>query len=253
MADEPEPGDVTSPATLRPAYYAAARTGGWRDWWTLLHPPYTLWHLSYVVIGACLAPDIRVDRLVATILAFFLAVGLAAHALDELHGRPLGTRIASRWLVAVAALGLGAAVALGAVGVSRVGWTLVPFIVVGPVLVVAYNTDIGAIHKDFVFAAAWGAFPVLTAYVAETQRLALAPVLAALAAFGLSAAQRSLSTPARQLRRRTVHVTGTLLTTEGSEREIDRPTLLAPLERALNLLSVSVVLFATALAVARLT
>jgi hypothetical protein len=162
--------------------------------------------------------------LVATILAFFLAVGLAAHALDELHGRPLGTRIASRWLVAVAALGLGAAVALGAVGVSRVGWTLVPFIVVGPVLVVAYNTDIGVIHKDFVFAAAWGAFPVLTAYVAETQRLALAPVLAALAAFGLSAAQRSLSTPARQLRRRTVHVTGTLLTTEGSEREIDQPS-----------------------------
>ena len=39
----------------RPAYYAA-RPGGWRDWWTLLHPPYTSWHLSYVVIGATLAP-----------------------------------------------------------------------------------------------------------------------------------------------------------------------------------------------------
>jgi len=252
VVDQPVPGDTAKPSTLRPAYYAA-RSGGWRDWWTLLHPPYTLWHLSYVVIGACLAPHVRVDRLLATVLAFLLAVGLAAHALDELHGRPLGTRITSRWLVATAVLGIGAAVALGAVGVSRVGWTLVPFIVVGPVLVVAYNTDVGTVHKDVVFAAAWGAFPVLTAYVAQTQRLALAPVLAALAAFGLSAAQRSLSTPARLLRRRTLQVTGTLTTTAGSEREIDRPTLLAPLERALNALSASVVLFATALAVARLT
>jgi len=119
VADEPGPGDVATPTTLRPAYYAAGRTGGWRDWWTLLHPPYTLWHLSYVVIGACLAPHIRVDRLVATVLAFLLAVGLAAHALDELHGRPLRTTIASRWLVVVAVLGIGGAVALGAVGVER--------------------------------------------------------------------------------------------------------------------------------------
>lgn len=252
MAEERPPGETATASTLRPAYYAA-RAGGWRDWWTLLHPPYTAWHLSYVVIGACLAPHIRVDRLVATVLAFFLAVGLAAHALDELNGRPLGTRISSRWLVSIGVLGIGAAVALGAVGVSRVGWTLVPFIVIGPVLVVAYNTDVAVIHKDVAFAAAWGAFPVLTAYVAQTQRLAWAPVLAALAAFGLSAAQRSLSTPARLLRRRTLHVTGTLSLADGTDRELDRAALLTPLERALHALSASVVLFATALAIARLT
>jgi hypothetical protein len=252
VADGPEPADIASSSTLRPAYYAA-RSGGWRDWWTLLHPPYTAWHLSYVVIGACLAPEVRVDRLVATVLAFFLAVGVAAHALDELNGRPLGTRIASRWLVAVAVLGIGGAVAIGAVGVSRVGWTLLPFIVVGPVLVVAYNTNVSAIHKDIVFAAAWGAFPVLTAYVAQTQRLEWAPILAALAALGLSAAQRSLSTPARLLRRRTLQVTGTLTMADGAEREIDRAVLLTPLERALNAMSASVILFATALAISRLT
>ncbi len=251
LTDEPEPGGA-SPSTLRPAFYAA-RPGSWRDWWTLLHPPYTLWHLSYVVIGACLAPHVLVDRLVATVLAFFLAVGVAAHALDELHGRPLGTRISSRWLIAVATVGLAGAVTLGAFGVSRVGWTLIPFIVVGPGLVVAYNIDVGAVHKDIVFAAAWGAFPVLTAYVAETERLAWAPVLAALAAFGLSAAQRSLSTPARLLRRRAVQVTGTLTMIDGTRCDIDRPSLLAPLERALHALSASIVLLATALAIARLT
>ncbi|MHB8593760.1 MAG: hypothetical protein ACYDB3_05415, partial [Acidimicrobiales bacterium] len=74
----------------RPAFYAAAR-GGWRDWWTLLHPPYTAWHLSYVVIGSLIGPRVNWSTLGATVLAFFLAVGVAAHALDELQGRPLGT------------------------------------------------------------------------------------------------------------------------------------------------------------------
>jgi len=240
------------PGTLRPAFYAA-RSGGWRDWWTLLHPPYTAWHLSYVVIGACLAPVVRVDRLVATVLAFLLAVGVAAHALDELNGRPLHTKIPSRWLVAAAVLGIGGAVAIGGFGVSRVGWTIVPFIVVGPVLVIAYNTDVGAVHKDIVFAAAWGAFPVLTAYVAETGTLRWTAVAAAAGAFALSNAQRTLSTPARLLRRRTADVGGRLTLTDGSERPLDRATLLAPLERALHALSASVVLLAISLALARLT
>jgi hypothetical protein len=247
-----EPGEAAAPGTLRPAYYAA-RTGGWRDWWTLLHPPYTAWHLSYVVVGACLAPQVRVDRLVATILAFFLAVGLAAHALDELNGRPLRTQISSRWLLTTAVVGIGGAVTVGAIGVNRVGWTLIPFIVLGPILVVTYNLNIGAIHKDVVFAAAWGAFPVLSAYVAETQRLTWPAVLAAGAAFGLSVAQRSLSTPARLLRRRTLEVGGSLTMTSGEERSIDRAVLLTPLERALNAMAASVVLLASALALARLT
>ena len=115
----------------RPAFYAA-RAGGWRDWWTLLHPPYTAWHLAYVVIGACLAPTVNLTRLLATLLAFFLAVGLAAHSLDELNGRPLGTHIPTGALIAVTVVGLAGAVALGVAGVSRVGWPLVPFLVLGP-------------------------------------------------------------------------------------------------------------------------
>src|SRR5579884_3943747 len=69
-------------AGAAPAYYA--RRGRLADWWTLLHPPYTAWHLAFVVIGASLAPRPSVSTLVGTLLAFFLAVGVAAHALDEL-------------------------------------------------------------------------------------------------------------------------------------------------------------------------
>ncbi|MBV8302654.1 MAG: hypothetical protein JOZ04_00485, partial [Acidimicrobiia bacterium] len=103
------------PDRHRPAFYAAAR-GGWRDWWTILHPPYTAWHLSYVALGAALAPHLDGIRLLATLLAFFFAVGVSAHALDELSGRPLQTRISDRALKVAAALGLAAAVGLGIAG-----------------------------------------------------------------------------------------------------------------------------------------
>jgi hypothetical protein len=248
-----EDGPAPDPE-LRPAYYAATRGGGWRDWWTLLHPPYTAWHLAYVVIGASLAPHVQLSRLLATLLAFFLAVGLAAHALDELHGRPLGTQIHSGVLVAVSAVALAGAVALGAIGVQKVGWPLIPFIVVGPLLVMAYNAEWfgGLVHTDSGFALAWGTFPVLTAYVAQADRLSLAAVLGGAGAFGLSAAQRALSTSARFVRRRVADVRGQAVLTDGSVRPIDRAMLIQPIERALRLLSWTVVLLAAALAVARL-
>jgi len=260
-ADRPEPDPPRAEAAsarpptagARPAYYAAS-PGGWRDWWTLLHPPYTAWHLSYVVIGAALAPRVSLTPLLATLIAFFLAVGLAAHALDELNGRPLQTRIPGPVLVAVTAAGLAGAVALGAAGVARVGWGLLPFMIVGPVLVLAYNAELfgGIIHTDLGFAAAWGAFPVLTAYAAQTGRLALAPVLAAVAALALSAAQRRLSTPARILRRRSVRVEGRVTLAGGEVTALDQRVLLAPLEGALRAMSWGLVLLAASLAVARL-
>jgi hypothetical protein len=237
----------------RPAFYAA-RPGGWRDWWTVLHPPYTAWHLSYVVVGACLAPVVTVSRLLATLLAFFLAVGVAAHAYDELQGRPLRTGIPTWVLVIACAFGLSGAVALGALGVLHVGLVLVPFLVVGPLLVVAYNAELfgGMVHTDAGFALAWGAFPVLTAYVAQTASISSGAVLAAAGATALSLAQRSLSTPARMLRRRAVGVSGAVVLADGTEHRLDRDSLLAPLERGLRTLSWAVVLLAAALAVARL-
>ena len=91
---------MTAPPRRAAAFYDTGRgTGGIRDWITLLHPPYTVWHLSYVVFGAAVVPHLVLWRLGGTLLAFFLAVGIGAHALDELHGRPLGTGISSRQLI----------------------------------------------------------------------------------------------------------------------------------------------------------
>ena len=218
----------------RSAFYSVGRgTGGLGDWLTLLHPPYTLWHLSYVAIGAAVMPDLVLWRLAGTLLAFFLAVGIGAHALDELHGRPLGTGISSGLLTAAAVVSITAAMVLGLI---YGGWKLLPFVIVGGVLVYAYNLELlgGVLHSDVWFAVAWGAFPVLVGAYAQHWTLSLAAGVAAVAAVFLSLGQRALSTPARMLRRRVNEVAVWLSFTDGSEAELGRAELLAPIERALR-------------------
>ncbi len=247
---------TTESDPLPPAFYA--KGGSLRsDWWTVLHPPYTLWHLSYAAIGAALAPHLDWAILGATLLAFALAVGIAAHALDEWKGRPLRTQISDRALWSAAVLSLAAATAIGIAVLPHAHPILIPFILVGIVLVLGYNLELfgGVLHTDLGFALAWGAFPAAVGYVAQAPPLnsphSLAALVAVAAATALSAAQRKLSTPARLLRRRTTSVTGTVELSDGASLLLDRATLLAPLDAALRLLCYAVPTFAAALLLAR--
>jgi len=244
---------------VTPAFYAR-RGGRAADWWTLLHPPYTVWHVSYVALGAGIAPRLDWTALGAMVLAFFLAVGLAAHALDELNGRPLGTRISDGVLRGVAGVALTAACALGVVGAFFQGptnWALAFAIPVGALLVVGYNLELfgGRLHNDATFAWAWGGFPVAVGFLAQspalTWTLLAAAVAATLAGVGTAYAQRRLSTPARDLRRRTADVTGTVRRLDGRSDPLERSTLLAPLEGALRALSWAVPAVAVAVLLAR--
>ena len=153
----------------------------------------------------------------------------------------------------MAAVALCGAVVLGAVGIHRVGWGLAGFIAVGVVLVVAYNLELwgGRLHNDVLFAVAWGAFPLLTAYYAQTATLRPAAVCGALFAYGLSRAQRVLSTDARQIRRRLASVAGERVYTDGTRQRITGPSLLRPLEQTLVALSWSTCALGVALVLAR--
>ena len=232
----------------RPAFYAL-EPGSWRDYVTLLHPPYTLWHLSYVVIGAALAPELRAGRLCAALAAFLLAMGVGAHALDELHGRPLRTRIGSGTLVGLAAASIGAAIAIGVVAAILWNLWLLAFVAAGGFLVVAYNLELagGLFHGDPWFSLGWGAFPVLTAYFLCAERIRLEAVAAAASAGLLSHAQRVLSTPVRAARRRTASVEGRIVYVDGSEERIDRLTLTRMPEAALKTLAAASVTIGVAL------
>ena len=236
----------------RPAFYALS-PGGWRDYVTLLHPPYTLWHLSYVAIGACFAPDVRVDRLLWALAAFALALGIGGHALDELNGRPLQTRIPSPMLAGLAVASIAGAVAIGIGAAIAWGAWLLVFVAVGGFLVCGYNLELfgGRFHSDAWFALAWGAFPLLTGYFVEAQKLTVEALLAAAFAAWLSSAQRSLSTQVRWARRSVVAIEGRLELVDGTREPVKRATLMRAPELALRALSVSVAALATALLVFR--
>jgi hypothetical protein len=221
---------------LRPAWYALRR-GRVRDWVTVLHPPYTLWHLSYVALGAALAPHFHTDRLVAALIAFLLALGVAAHVLDELRGRPLGTEIPRPALIGAAVFSLAGAIGIGIAAAVAWGAGLLAFVAVGALLVPAYNLEWfgGRIHTDWGFALAWGAFPVLTGYFVEAEAIRVEAVIAAGYATAASLMQRTLSTTARRARR--MH---------GAPEEA------AAAERALRLGTVAVTCVAAAVVAARL-
>lgn len=237
----------------RPAFYAL-RSGGWRDLVTLLHPPYTVWHLSYVALGAAAAPTVHLNRLLAALAAFFLAVGVSAHALDELNGRPLRTTLKRRYLIALAVVGLIGAVGIGVVGIAIVSPLLVPLILAGAFLVPAYNLELwgGRFHNDKWFALAWGGFPAFTGYFSNALAIRPSGVLVAAACCLLSTAQRRLSTPARELRRSTAALDGEQRLTDGRVLELTTARVAAPLEGALSALWLAQVLLATGLIAVRL-
>ena len=228
------------PDAARPAFYALG-PGGWRDYVTLLHVPYTAWQLAYVVVGGCLVARVAWGRLGLTVLAFALAMGVGAHALDELQGRPLRTTIPSRVLVGLAIGSVAAASAIGiAVAIQTTLW-LMPLVALGAFLVPAYNLELlsGRVHTDLGFALAWGAFPVVTAYVAQAETLRAEAVLAACWATLLSLAQRRLSTEVRRIRR-------------GVDVSADERRAAEAPEAALKLLAAATVAIAAALVALRL-
>ena len=247
-----DPSAARGPSVAPAAAFYALRPGGLRDYWTLLHPPYTVWHLSYVLLGAALAPMPDPRIVAGALLAFFLAVGVAAHSFDELQGRPLGTRIPSAVLVVLGSLGLTGAVGIGIVAAATIGPWFLLLVVIGAALVVSYGLEVPIVHSDVGFAVAWGAFPVIASAVANGAPL-LATLAAAIGAALLSLAQRRLSTPVRRVRRKAVDVVGEIRYRDGTVERLDRQGLIAAPEAGLRLLWIAIAAISIATLLARWT
>ncbi len=228
--------------TSRPAFYAL--TGGrLADFVTLLHLPYTLWHLSYVVIGAVLATQIDGQRLLGTLVAFAVGLGVGAHALDELHDRPLSTRLSATSLRFLGWGGLAASAAIALVGWYVISPVSLLWGAAGVLLAAGYALEWSTwLHSAAGFAIAWGAFPVMVGYWAQTESISFSAVVVAGAAAILSMTQRALSTPARYVRRNTADATAAV-----GDQDWDQSNLLSTWERPLQLLALAHVLLAVGL------
>ncbi|MEX1125049.1 MAG: hypothetical protein WEE53_05235 [Acidimicrobiia bacterium] len=225
------------------AFYA--RSGSTRgDLITLLHLPYTVWHLSYVAIGAGMAPHLDWKILGGTLLAFFFGLGIGAHALDEMHDRPLRTGLGDGTLWALGVGGVAAGAIIGIAGAFVISPVLLVWVVIGLLLAAGYALEWSPVlHSNWGFSVAWGAFPVLVGYWAQTETLSLAVILVASATTVVSRVQRELSTPARRIRR-----TDAMIEVSGWTRD----ELLSTWEEALRLLSVAMPLLALGLLVGHL-
>lgn len=230
-----------------PAFYVPpARTRG-RDIVAVLHPPYTIWHLSYVALGAGLASELDWWRLAGTVMAFFLGTGIAAHALDEWRDRPLRTGLSDRALLALGLGGFAAAAGVAVVGVFVISPWVFAWAVAGVLLAAGYVLEWDRrLHSNLGFAVTWGAFPVLVGYWAQAETITPPALVMGAAATMLSLAQRALSTPARFARRSAVDATMTLDVPEGKQTW-DRDRLLATWELPLKLLTATAVLLAISL------
>ncbi len=173
----------------------------------LLFLPYTGMVLAFTVIGAMLAERIFWDRVAAIIMIYFLALGIAAHALDAIGGQgktlPWGNHFEKKtlWLLAfgslIPAYGIGFYYILFATPLLLVIAVLEGF------FLFAYNLEPfdGRFHSDGYFAFSWGVLPVLGGYIIQTNQLSLSVIVIA-AAMGLfSFVEINASRPYKEIKR----------------------------------------------------
>jgi hypothetical protein len=242
--------DMTS---LKPSWYSSKNTGIVSDFINLLHPPYTLWHLSYVLIGISLSPGIYFDRSIAVLVAFFLGLGLGAHALDETMGNPLRTRISKTRLYIVGFVSLSVAILIGLYYVIELSFLILPFVAIESFFAVTYNLEIfeKRFHTDIVFALSWGSIPFLTGYFVNSLSLSISSLVMALGIGLLTYVQRTLSTQARMFRRNIDGVQSINLVT-GDRIPMSSQELISPAEKSLKALTLMVFALSVALILARL-
>lgn len=202
--------------------------------------PYTGMCVSFAVIGSMLVDGAHWDRAGAIALIYALALGIGAHAADTVgskKAKPWGSYFTKRQMLALMAVSLAAAYAIGVYYIVLYVPLLATVAVLEGFFLLAYNFEIwgGRFHNDFWFAISWGALPVMAGYLIQTDDIGLLPFAVAGAAALASLAEIRMSRPYKQLKK------------AGGD-----PALAARLERRLKVLSLATIAFAASLAVARL-
>jgi hypothetical protein len=242
---------VHSLLSIKSSWYTVSG-GHVQDFITLLHPPYTLWHLSYVVLGIAISPVIRPDRSIAVVIAYFLGLGIGAHALDESAGNPLKTKFTKKNLYIMGVLGLGSAIAIGIYYTLTVSLLLSLFIVAETFFALVYNLELlqKRFHTSLVFALSWGSIPLLTSFYVNSLVITPVAALMAVAVGLLTLVQKTLSLQVRTMRRNHPPIKA-LMFEDGNTLPVSTLDLISPSETSLKLLVLTVFLFAVALVAGR--
>lgn len=233
----------------KPAWYTVEGQGVLSDLVNLLHPPYTLWHLSYVLIGIALSPTIYLERSIAVVVSFFLGLGIGAHALDETMGNPLKTKLSKPELYLLGLSSIIIATSIGAYYVITLSPLLLPIILVEVFFALAYNLEFfnKKFHNSFVFSISWGMLPFVTGYFVNALSISPGALLTSIAIGILTYVQRTLSNQARSVRRNLESPVKSLKLENGREVPITEKDLISPAEKSLKALTITIFVLAVAL------
>ena len=224
--------------------------------YTIMHLPYTSMVLSYTLIGAAFAPTIYMNRLILTLVAYFLGLGLSAHALNELNARHWGkalTKIEMQVLFVaplIGALVIGVyatQILYSATGTLSASVVLLLFMGVETFFLFAYNTEFsrGRFHSDLAFAFSWGALPTLVSFYVNALTITVPAIFVSTAMAATAGIEISLSRWCKEFRRR--NALTMMRFSDSSEVKLNTTELIARPEKALKLIVAAVDLAAIGL------
>jgi len=172
----------------------------------MLFLPYTGMCISFTIIGSMLSESIAWDRVLSIFIIYFLALGVSAHAADNLGSKkikPWGNYFSTFELRLMVIGGLSVSYMLGIYYIITFAPLLLFIAIIEGFFLFAYNFELfnGLFHNNFWFAVSWGALPLLAGFVIQTNSFSVLSLISSIMAFLVAYTEIRISRKYKELKR----------------------------------------------------
>ena len=173
----------------------------------MLFLPYTGMCISFTIIGSMLSESISWDRVLSIFIIYFLALGVSAHAADNLGSKkikPWGNFFSTFELRLMVIGGLSVSYILGIYYIITVAPLLLIIAIIEGFFLFAYNFELfnGLFHNNFWFAVSWGGLPLLAGFVIQTNSISVLSLISSIMAFLVAYTEIRISRKYKELKRK---------------------------------------------------
>jgi len=205
----------------------------------MLFLPYTGMCVSFTIIGSMLSESILWDRVLSIFIIYFLALGVSAHAADNLGSKkikPWGNFFTSLELKLMIVGGISVSYGIGLYYILTFTPLLLIIAVLEGFFLFAYNFELfkGFFHNNIWFAISWGSLPLLAGFVIQTNSISILSVILSIIAFFVAYSEIRMSRVYKESKRKL----------PSSDDSVTKK-----LESYLKILSITTILFAILLTV----
>jgi hypothetical protein len=173
----------------------------------MLFLPYTGMCISFTIIGSMLSESIAWDRVLSIFIIYFLALGVSAHAADNLGSKkikPWGNFFSTFELRLMVIGGLSVSYILGIYYIITFAPLLLIIAIIEGFFLFAYNFELfnGLFHNNFWFAVSWGGLPLLAGFVIQTNSISVLSLISSIMAFLVAYTEIRISRKYKELKRK---------------------------------------------------